>query len=98
MKILHLHLRDSFGNAKTLVCSNEDGIIRYRAWSGHGSSGTRLRPDDLYPGRGYFPVDNPNGLSLGEFKDSITSLWSPWVGKDYGPKIESVVQNKVEFK
>jgi len=97
MKILHLHLRDSFGNAKTLVCNHEDDIIKYRAWSGHGSSGTPRRPNDLYPGRGYFPVDNPDGLSAEDFAATIISLWNPWADKNYGPKIDRVVQSKVEF-
>jgi hypothetical protein len=39
MKICHLHLEDSMGNAKTLVCRLEDGSIRYVSFFGWGSSG-----------------------------------------------------------
>ena len=99
MKILHLHLRDGLGNPRTLTCNIQDGCIKYKAWTGHGSSGKRVRVNDLCPGhKQFFPIDNPNGLSLDEFKDSIIHLWSAWKDKDYGPKIDRVVQNKVEFK
>jgi hypothetical protein len=99
MKILHLHLRDGLGNPRTLTCHLNDGCIEYKAWAGHGSSGTRIRANDLCPGhKKHFPIDNPDGLSLEQFKDSILDLWSPWKDQDYGPKIDRVVQNKVEFK
>tara|TARA_R100000426_G_scaffold10550_2_gene11178 strand:+ start:792 stop:1091 length:300 start_codon:yes stop_codon:yes gene_type:complete len=99
MKILHLHLRDCFGNPRTLTCHLNDGSIQYKAWAGHGPCGTRVNVNNLCPDyKKHFPIDNPDGLTLDEFKDSILDLWSPWRGKTYGPKIEGVVQNKVEFK
>jgi hypothetical protein len=99
MKLLHLHLRDCFGNAQTLTCHLNDGCIGYQAWSGHGPAGDRLRVNDLCPVyKQYFPIDNPDGLTLDEFKQSIIDMWSPWKDKFGGPKIERVVQNKVEFK
>ncbi len=40
MKICHLHLHDSLGNAKTLICRLEGGSVHYNFYGGHGSSGT----------------------------------------------------------
>jgi len=39
MKICHLHLRDSMGNPKTLICRLEEGAVHYTMYGGHGSSG-----------------------------------------------------------
>ena len=99
MKILHLHLRDCYGNPRTLTCHLNDGCIEYKAWLGHGPCGTRVNVNDLCPGyKKHFPIDNPDGLTLEQFKDSILDLWSPWKDKTYGPRIDRVVQNKVEFQ
>jgi len=40
MKICHLHLHDSMGNPKTLICRLEGGSVHYNLYGGHGSSGT----------------------------------------------------------
>ncbi len=40
MKICHLHLQDSMGNPKTLICRVEGGSVHYSLYGGHGSSGT----------------------------------------------------------
>jgi len=40
MKICHLHLKDSMGNHKTLICRLEEGSVRYVLYGGLGSSGT----------------------------------------------------------
>ena len=39
MKIAHLHIKDSFGNPKTLICRLENGSIYYKYWIGLGDSG-----------------------------------------------------------
>jgi len=39
MKLCHLHLRDSMGNPKTLICRLEEGAVHYTMYGGHGSSG-----------------------------------------------------------
>lgn len=39
MKLCHLHLQDSLGNKKTLICRLEEGSIRYTLYGSHGSSG-----------------------------------------------------------
>jgi len=39
MKLCHLHLQDSMGNPKTLICNLDEGSIRYVMFGGHGSSG-----------------------------------------------------------
>lgn len=98
MKILHLHLRDSFGNPRSLTCHLVDGELKYKAWLGHGPCGTRVKVNDLYPGKGHFPVENLDNLTLEQFKSSILDLWSPWRDKTYGPKVDHVVQNKVSFQ
>ena len=99
MKILHLHLRDSMGNPKSLTCHLEDGAIIYKAWSGHGSSGRRLCVNDVCPlYKQFFPVDNPDNLSVDEFRDSIIKMWDKWKDTDHGPKIEGVVQTNVIFE
>ena len=46
-------------------------------------------------------VYNPDFDIVGDLNENpwrYEDLWSPWKGKDYGPKIDRVVQNKVEFK
>lgn len=99
MKLLHLHLRDCDSNAQTLTCHLNDGCIEYKAWSGHGSGGMSISVNSVCPlYKQYFPVDNPDNLSVEEFADSIIKMWDKWKDKEYGPKIERVVQNKVEFK
>jgi len=39
MKLCHLHLKDSMGNSKTLICRVEEGSVHYNLYGGHGDSG-----------------------------------------------------------
>ena len=39
-KLLHLHLSDSMGNLKTLICTTDENGIYYSLYGGIGSSGT----------------------------------------------------------
>jgi len=47
MKLCHLHLKDSMGNPKTLICRVEDGSVHYNLYGGHGSSGMGLSLSNL---------------------------------------------------
>ena len=47
MKLCHLHLRDSMGNPKTLICRLEEGAVNYTMYGGHGSSGTGFSLSNL---------------------------------------------------
>lgn len=47
MKLCHLHLQDSLGNKKTLVCHLHEGSIRYVLYGGHGSGGTPFSLSNL---------------------------------------------------
>jgi hypothetical protein len=47
MKLCHLHLEDSYGNPKTLICSLKEGSIRYTFYGSHGSSGTPFALSNL---------------------------------------------------
>ena len=38
-KLLHLHLSDSMGNLKTLICTTDENGIYYSMYGGVGSSG-----------------------------------------------------------
>lgn len=38
-KLLHLHLEDSMGNLKTLICTTDENGIYYSMYGGVGSSG-----------------------------------------------------------
>ena len=47
MKLSHLHLKDVYGNPKTLVCRLTEGSIRYSLYGGHSSSGTSFAVSNL---------------------------------------------------
>jgi len=47
MKLCHLHLKDSMGNSKTLICRVEGGSVHYNLYGGHGSSGTGFSLSNL---------------------------------------------------
>jgi|TARA_B100001093_G_scaffold519811_1_gene610657 hypothetical protein len=47
MKLSHLHLKDVYGNPKTLVCRLSEGSIRYSLFGGHSSSGTPFAISNL---------------------------------------------------
>lgn len=86
------------GNAQSLTCHIKDGEIKYNAWKGHGSSGMGLCENNVCPmHKKYFPVDNPDGLSVAEFADNIIKMWDQWKDVEHGPKIERVVESNVTF-
>lgn len=87
------------GNAQSLTCHVVDGTIKYNAWKGHGSGGMGLCVNSVCPlYKTYFPVDNPDGLSVAEFTDNIIKMWDTWKDADHGPKIERVVETYVTFE
>jgi len=47
MKLCHLHLQDSMGNPKTLICRLEGGSVHYNLYGGHGSSGMAFSLSNL---------------------------------------------------
>lgn len=57
MKLSHLHLEDSLGNKKTLICKLVEGSIIYRLYGSHTSSGTAFAVSNLHCN---LPVDKRN--------------------------------------
>ena len=61
MKIFHFHLDDGMSNKSTLICELKDGAIKYRYFTGTGSSGIPLALSNLQVGYKHgceLPMDN----------------------------------------
>ena len=102
-KILHLHLEDSMGNKKTLICKLIEGSIRYIFYGGIGSSGTpfslsNIQFYDLVNGdmnwkrNATLPVDTFEGETEEEFKERIINMLNHSTDK-----VTNVVSNEVKF-
>ena len=102
-KILHLHLGDSLGNIKTLVCNFKDGSIRYTLYGGTGSSGTpfslsNIQFYDIVNGRikwvnnRSLPIENLPNESIEEFRVRVINMLN--LSTD---KVIKVVNNEVKF-
>jgi hypothetical protein len=86
-KLFHLHLSDSMGNKKTLICRLKDGSIRYSYYGGTGDSGTpfalsNIQYYDVVNGdmkwkRGAsLPIENLPGETAEQFKDRVIGMLS----------------------
>jgi len=102
-KILHLHLKDGFGNLSTLICRLKDGSIRYTLYGGTGSSGTpfalsNIQYYDLINGKiswvrnRSLPVDTRLGETEEEFKQRVMDMLNHST-----EKVVNVVSNEVKF-
>lgn len=102
-KILHLHLGDSLGNIKTLVCNFKDGSIRYTLYGGTGSSGTpfslsNIQFYDIVNGRikwvnnRSLPIENLPNESIEEFRVRVINMLNLSTNK-----VIKVVNNEVKF-
>jgi hypothetical protein len=102
MKLLHLHLKDSFGNLNTLICRLEDDSIRYVYYRGTTSSGMglSLRNIQFYNivngrivwNKKSLPIENLEGETLQEFKDRVINMLNNSTNK-----VHKVVNTKVSF-
>lgn len=84
-KLFHLHVSDSMGNKKTLVCRLKDGSIRYSFYGGTGDSGTpfslsNIQFYDVVNGNmrwkrsASLPVENLPGETVEQFKDRVIGM------------------------
>lgn len=84
MKIAHLHLADGYNNPYTLVCSLVDESIKYKFYSGYGSSGIpnslrNIQFYDIVNGNMKWldkslPLENYEDESIQEFRSRIIQM------------------------
>ena len=81
-KLLHLHLSDSMGNLKTLICRVSPDGIYYSMYGGTGSRGvgfstSNIQYYDIIDGQmkwdrnRHLPVENLEGETEQQFKDRV---------------------------
>ena len=88
-KLFHLHLKDGFGNAETLICKLINGSIRYTYFTGTTDSGGGLCLSNIQfyektftDGKKHLhwdknlslPIENLDGETEGEFKNRVLSM------------------------
>tara|TARA_R100000005_G_C4990027_1_gene197549 strand:+ start:431 stop:751 length:321 start_codon:yes stop_codon:yes gene_type:complete len=84
-KLLHLHLSDSMGNLKTLICSYDDNGIQYSLYGGIGSSGTPFAVSNIqfytiidgnikWLKYASLPIDTKLGETKEEFKERVIKM------------------------
>jgi len=69
MKIFHFQLEDVMSNKKTLICSLNDGSIKYKLYGGWGDSGMSFSVSNILlklPDE-YLPVDTEYGETREQF-------------------------------
>jgi hypothetical protein len=96
MKLAHLQLHDSLENERTLIAIFKDGSIRYRFYTGWGSSGIPCSLHDLQVGykyRSQLPLDNERELSVDEWRDHVCGV----VNTDSTYRVINVIPNEVKF-
>lgn len=103
-KLLHLHLKDGYGNKETLICRLKNGSIIYTLYGGWGSSGTpfSLRNIQFYdrvngnidwiPNRS-LPIENLEGETVDEFKSRVINMLN-----NSTSKVVKEVSTEVTFK
>jgi hypothetical protein len=101
MKIFHFHLEDGWSNKSTLICELKDGAIKYRYFTGTGSSGIPLALSNLQVGYKHgceLPMDNlttlGNKLSKKEFTDRCRYI----INMDSTKRIVNEVETEVTFE
>ena len=90
MKLSHLHLKDVYGNPKTLVCRLTEGSIRYTLYGGHSSSGTSFAVSNLGV---TLPIDK---LNEEETKEEFTNRIKETINKS-SYSIVNEVSTKITF-
>lgn len=103
-KLFHLHLSDSMGNKKTLICRLKDGSIRYSFYGGTGDSGTPFSLSNIqfytvvsgdmrWDRNRSLPIENLPGETVEQFKDRVIGMLSNSTNK-----VINEVSTNVKFK
>lgn len=71
MKIAHLHLKDGFGNPRTLICNLKDEKISYIYYGGWNTSGM---PHALSNLQCVLPIENLEGETREQFKARLIKV------------------------
>lgn len=84
-KLLHLHLSDSYGNLKTLICTYDEDGIYYSMYGGTGSSGMGFAVSNIqfytiidgnikWLKYASLPIDTKLGETKEEFKERVIDM------------------------
>ena len=102
-KLLHLHLKGTIGNMKTLICNLVDGSIKYTLYGGTGSSGMGFSMSNIqfyevengniaWKRDHSLPVDTLENETLDQFKQRVISMLN-----NSTAKVANVVNTKIKF-
>ena len=95
-KIFHLHLQDSMGNKKSLVCYLKNGSISYSFYTGWSSSGIPLALSNMQIGYRYgntLPVENLPGETKEQFTNRVINM----INNDSVESVFKEVNTEVKF-
>ena len=95
-KIFHLHLQDSMGNKKSLVCYLKNGSISYSFYTGWSSSGIPLALSNMQIGYRYrntLPVENLPGETKKQFTNRVIDM----INSDSVVSVVKEVNTEVKF-
>jgi hypothetical protein len=104
MKLLHLHLKDGYGNKNTLVARLKDGSIRWIFYRGTSSSGTGLSLSNIqfydivngnmrWDNNKSLPVENLPNETKEEFKQRVINMLN-----NSTDKVDKIINTEVTFK
>lgn len=95
-KIFHLHLQDSRGNKRSLVCYLKNGSISYSFYSGWSSSGISFALSNMQVGYRHgntLPVENLSGETKEQFTNRVIDI----INNDSVERVVKEVNTEVKF-